>query len=621
MQHAHRKLARLESLVTDLVASQSKAPPLVQDTNTAQYRAGGDVLTDTVGRLELTEDGATYAASSHWTSILQDIHEIKTELSEHGDSEGTTPSTWIPDHAHTSALPTVTLLNSAPSLALGDILSFVPSRTATDRLVSHFFNVFDMGPYMIQRARFLREYAAFWSEPAHVSIVWLGLLFSMLGTSLLMQRQSTETIDASPMSDDMLEVYRTMTIHCLSAGNYLQPSQYTIETLILHFALTQISSRDASNENWMLLGVIVRVAMRGGLHRDPSHWPKMNVCHAELRRRLWCMLYHLDFFTSTQVGLPRIIKDSQCDTQLPRHLVEADLAEDQHTMPAQRGLAETTPLLRLIERHGIVRANAAIYDATEARPLSITAKAALYQNLQMAIDALPPGARDTSIESLVGHDPMTLLTHISMDTLVHKATYLLHRGNLLTTASLERSDSEKQCIDAGLAILDHQRRLDEEMLPGGIFHSLRWKVATYLGSEFLQATMLLCLALRRFRVNGDHVLYRKDDINSSLMLARTIFMRHAHHWSEAQRAVAAITAVTDHAWDHTGVGASKGQSSGDTSFTPLVDNHNWTIDDLQLAAESDLDLPDFDPGIPLDATYLLDDTDLGVYTEDMLPNC
>ena len=68
--------------------------------------------------------------------------------------------------------------------------------------------------------------------------------------------------------------YRILTIHCLVAGDYLRPSKYTIETLTLHFAVNQNMNRDTYIGNWILIGVVIRIAMRMGLHRDPSHWAK-----------------------------------------------------------------------------------------------------------------------------------------------------------------------------------------------------------------------------------------------------------------------------------------------------------------------------------------------------------
>ena len=73
------------------------------------------------------------------------------------------------------------------------------------------------------------------------------------------------------LQDNTLEAFRAITIHCLVAGDYLRPSKYNIETLILHFAVDQNTKLDTDIGNWMLNGVVILVAMRMGLHRDPSN--------------------------------------------------------------------------------------------------------------------------------------------------------------------------------------------------------------------------------------------------------------------------------------------------------------------------------------------------------------
>lgn len=133
-----------------------------------------------------------------------------------------------------------------------------------------------------------------------------------------------------------------LTIHCLVAGAYLRPKRYTLETLILHFALEQNMNADTDVGSWMLIGVVIRIGLRMGIHGDPSHWPNIQPMEAESRRWLWITLYHMDFFTSVQVGLPRIVKDSQCDVRLPAMILDNDLDQEQDVVPQERPLTGLT---------------------------------------------------------------------------------------------------------------------------------------------------------------------------------------------------------------------------------------------------------------------------------------
>lgn len=380
--------------------------------------------------------------------------------------------------------------------------------------------------------------------------MWIGLLFSVISISAFLQQQDAEA--SSPYAvetREALETYRTLTIHCLIAGDYLRPKRYTIETLALHFAVDQNTNVDTNIENWLLIGIVIRIALRMGLQRDPSHWPNIRPLEAEFRRRLWTTLYHMDFFTSIQVGLPRIIKDSQCDAHPPANLFDDDLSREQDEMPPERPLTERTPLSHIIQRHMIVKIAAEIYDATEAGHPSTALLAELAAKLEHAIASIPEQSRYRPLETLVAANPVTILHQMFLDILINKAIYLLHRSSFVRGSNGEDlSDSSEICINAALAILEHQRRMIEETQPGGIMFGIRWRVASSLNHEFLQATMMLCFAMKRYdgrmgQTAFPRVLHRRDDIQNALVIAKSIWERNASQSVEARRAVLAITAV------------------------------------------------------------------------------
>lgn len=363
--------------------------------------------------------------------------------------------------------------------------------------------------------------------------------------SALLQREDTN----ASVPQDMLELYRDLTIQCLIAGDYLRPSRYTIGTLTLHFAVDQNLNLDASVGTWILIGVVIRLALRMGLHRDPSHWSNIRPLQSELRRRLWMTLYQMDFFTSTQVGLPRIIKDAQCDTRAPGHFFENDIGVDDVELPPERPLSDATPLLYVIRRYDIIKVAAEIYDATEAGPPTSDTIAMLDAKLQCTINSIPEWMRYKSLSTLIADDPVTIHHQISLDILIHKATYLLHRRSFVKNSGETKSTvSNDLCIQAALAILEHQRRISEETQPGGLMFDTRWKVATSLNQEFLQATMMLCFALsRRSDLPTDSqassAVQRRDQIVAALVTARSLWEKNADKSAEARRAATTISAI------------------------------------------------------------------------------
>ncbi|KAH8659853.1 fungal-specific transcription factor domain-containing protein [Xylariales sp. PMI_506] len=509
-----------------------------------------------MGKLNLGADHVVYTGSTHWNIMLEDLQHLKDDLSDEHSPVTSSIESAIDDGVFINNSPgtRISLINSGPDLSSEQIIAMMPPRKIVDRLISQFFNNFDMAPYILCRKAFLEEYSTFWIHPTRTPIMWVGLLFSILSMSALIQRRDIEALGLSTEeSQGTLDTYRWLTIQCLVAGDYLHTTKYTLETLALHFSVDQNINMDTSIGNWILVGVVFRVALRMGLHRDPAHWPNIRPLQAELRRRLWLILYQMDFFISTQVGLPRSIKDSQCDTRLPKHLLENDLTPDSEEMPSQRPLTEATPLLHAIQRHSIIKIAAEIYDATEAGPPSPLAITTLGAKLKRVVDSLPTSARYQPLDAAVTDNPGTIVNQILLDILIHKATYLLYRRSFVKDLRGEEAENSNElCINAALAILEYQRKINEEIQPGGLFYGIRWKIATPLNHEFLQATMMLCFAVHRIneRCSGKATaaaLQRRDGIVEALIQAKYVWEVIADTSSEAREASAAIATVLQQA--------------------------------------------------------------------------
>lgn len=383
--------------------------------------------------------------------------------------------------------------------------------------------------------------------------MWVGLLFSVMSMSAYLQQQDNEALGFTAVdSNNMMEIYRNLTIQCLVSGDYLRPSKHTMETLFLHFALEQNVSLDTYIGNWILVGVIVRLAFRMGLHRDPSHWPNIRPLQAELRRRMWLALYQMDFFTSTQVGLPRIIKDAQCDTRPPLSLLDTDIGLEHDDYPPERPPTESTPLSHLIQRYSIIKVTAEIYDINEAETPSPVTTSLLSAKIDKAVASVPAWLRHKPLESSIADNPLTILNRINLDILIQKATYLLHRWSFMKVPPTREEDSTKSielCIKAALTILNHQRKINEEIKPGGLMFAIRWRVIHALNHEFLQATMMLCFALSRFNNSNNSIptnsyaMHRRNDIINALVVSKGIWEEIANRSVEAQRAVKTISTV------------------------------------------------------------------------------
>lgn len=396
--------------------------------------------------------------------------------------------------------------------------------------------------------------------------MWIGLLFSIMSMSAFLQQYDIEAAGKSLQDTrNSLETFRSLTIHCLVAANYVETGRYTIETLAIHFAVDQNMNIDTEFGNWLLIGVIVRLAMRMGLHRDPSHWPRIQPMQAEMRRRIWVALYQMDFFTSTQVGLPRIIKDSQCDACLPVFSYKCNIEPETSQNQREVALTYYTPIMHIVQRHKVIKVAAEIYDATETAPAVPARTAALAAKLDRAVDTIPEHFKYKPFELSIGESPINILHRILLDILIHKAVYLLHRRSFVNSFNgTEISQPTELCIKSALAILDHHRRMDEESQPGGVMFSIRWKLATSLNHEFLQATMILCFALTQFRLKNIDKVHSlacvlSNEASKALIGAKEVWDKTAHRSVEAQTAAKAIAEVLapclDSSYVYPGIGS------------------------------------------------------------------
>ena len=68
----------------------------------------------------------------------------------------------------------------------------------------------------------------------------------------------------------------TLVTNALVLADYSQPQEYLVETLCLHMHGEYAAVRDVNPDVYILLGMIVRIAMRMGYHRESQHIPDLN---------------------------------------------------------------------------------------------------------------------------------------------------------------------------------------------------------------------------------------------------------------------------------------------------------------------------------------------------------
>lgn len=377
-----------------------------------------------------------------------------------------------------------------------------------------------------------------------------------------------------------IQIYREKTVQCLILSNYMQPVPYTIVTLH-HYILVELSmSKDGQNEIWALAGLVMRLALRMGYHRDGSHFPKISVFDAEMRRRVWALIVQQDVVLSAQVGLPRMITETTpfSDTQEPRNLLNEDFDENTTELPASRPDSFQTYTQFLVAKKRVVVAFGMVSEfATHPNPY---AKVMEYdKRVQDSYHSIPEGLKVRSMSKSMLDDPSLIAGRIFIVLVYHKAQCVLHRRYmLLAKTDPHYTYSRTTCITAALQMLEYQSIFDQENQPGGRFRQDGGKSnvdSSMVRQEFLLATTILCLVLNHDITTAaysgsleditvtDHS--NKSEVMNALNKSYSIWLKTAETSREARKACEVIKVVLSNAEK---IKSRASASSNTTSMRP-----------------------------------------------------
>lgn len=393
--------------------------------------------------------------------------------------------------------------------------------------------------------------------------MWLGQLFAIMCLSsqfqqLVLAPNALTPLTMSPGQDNELAIatFQAKLVECLTLGHYTEGGPYVVETLILYFLSEIFPLKEVNVGIWMLVGTIVQVAIYMGYHRDAVHFPKSITPFAgEMRRRVWSMVIQLDFSISTQLGLPRLI--SQSNTTEPRNLHDSDFDESTTELPPSRPQTEVTPILYTLAKLRILSVGVQISDLiSEPREYSYSEVLRLDQQINEAMDSLPSSMKWEGLSASLTATPLVLIQTIWLNMCIQRLKVVLHKRFLAQpfTNRQQYTYSRLTCLTAAMKILEFQQLIDEETRPDGRLYRIRWRVSTAVTQDFLLATSVLCLYLqtrvqnheqhphpqRRSDSEDSEVSLQDDRIRQLLQTSLNIWLRLSANSTEARRAAEAL---------------------------------------------------------------------------------
>lgn len=221
------------------------------------------------------------------------------------------------------------------------------------------------------------------------------MVFAMMRLAMLSYYEDgDEPPEFRGKSLDMAGSFRNLMAQCLSLADFTKPYPYLIEALAFHLHGDFCQTKETDVSVWVLAGVITRLAMRMGYHRDSKPFPNITPFQAEMRRRVWTYVRQADLLFSFQVGLPPMIRTADSDTELPRNLYDDDFDQHSKELPASRPPNEHTPISYLITKARLTNVFGRVIEQTSS------IQGGSYDTL-MEIDTELRHARDLIPEYLV----------------------------------------------------------------------------------------------------------------------------------------------------------------------------------------------------------------------------
>ncbi|KAH7142309.1 hypothetical protein DER46DRAFT_619286 [Fusarium sp. MPI-SDFR-AT-0072] len=141
---------------------------------------------------------------------------------------------------------------------------------------------------------------------------------------------------------ELVSRFRLGTEESLSRADFINTKELSVvQALIIYTLLIRLE--ESQRYIWAITGLISRIAVAIGLHRDGSHFPDITPFEAEMRRRAWSYIYVLEFATG-DFQMPGLsISDAVFDTRLPSNLDDDDIHQQMTALPeAKPGHTKTT---------------------------------------------------------------------------------------------------------------------------------------------------------------------------------------------------------------------------------------------------------------------------------------
>ncbi|KAF4626513.1 hypothetical protein G7Y89_g11640 [Cudoniella acicularis] len=271
------------------------------------------------------------------------------------------------------------------------------------------------------------------------------------------------------------------------------------QTLLL---IARSANSTSMPELWNYSGILVRVAMIMGLHRDPEQLVEMSKFEKEQRRKIWRTIVELDLQFSLATGMSPAVLSSDFNSMNLVHVDDYDLTEDMVEYPQPKSeniwtdaLPQIVLGLSIKERLDAAHILAREIDLErDAHKIVVRAKnlEKLLHSLQKALPTPPKGRS-------------RVFPNIMLDIYLRRPSHALYRTVALSSIASRFPEARKGALRSSVAILSHIDALDPTVADLDTIKSRNYLNLFHIlcRNEVVQSALFLCYEIRSYSLPRD----------------------------------------------------------------------------------------------------------------------
>ncbi|KAJ5594387.1 uncharacterized protein N7459_000595 [Penicillium hispanicum] len=359
------RLHHLENLVKDLTgqleqanaaaksptgASPTSVGSLTNDRDTVHQSVTASGVQQRFGRLVLQDASRSrYVGSGFWSRVNDELDDLR--MATHGaafddsdssdeedESLGKTPSTQELDRSPSERHAFLFRHNLNPSSS--DLGNFHPLPSQIPFLLEVYAENVNIIAHVVHMPTVTKMIRGLRGDMSGLTPANEALMFSIYYAAVTSMEEDDIVRNFGTTKFELNFKYRLGLEHALAKADFLHiPDLVLVQALAVFLLL--VRRHDSPRFVWMMTGLLIRMGLALGLHRDGSNFQHLTPYEIEMRRRAWAALCMIDVRASEDQGTDYTIALGSYDTKMPLNINDADIGPDSKTMPAQReGLTE-----------------------------------------------------------------------------------------------------------------------------------------------------------------------------------------------------------------------------------------------------------------------------------------